>query len=38
MKKPRKKPPWYTTETFWRLLALAGTLASIASLLHSLLK
>jgi hypothetical protein len=39
MKQPTiKKPPWYTTETFWRILGLIGTLASIAGMVISLLK
>jgi hypothetical protein len=33
-----KKPPWYTTEAFWRALAVIGTLATVAGLVVSLLK
>jgi len=34
----KKKPPWYTTEAFWKILAVLGTLASIAGLVVSLIK
>jgi len=35
---PIKKPPWYSTEAFWRTLAVIGTAASIAGLVVSLIK
>jgi hypothetical protein len=38
MNKPKRKPPWYTAEAFWRTLALIGTLASVAGLVVSLIK